>query len=61
MKSDLKAEFCGRLRETKREGIENVITFLEEKGFFLAPASSRFHLNSESGLLVHSLNVERRQ
>lgn len=57
MKSDLKAEFCERLRETNREGIENVITFLEEKGFFLSPASSRFHLNSESGLLVHSLNV----
>jgi hypothetical protein len=57
MKSELKTEFCERLRETNREGIENIIAFLEEKGFFLAPASSRFHFNSESGLLVHSLNV----
>ena len=32
MESDLKAEFCERLRETNREGIENVIAFLEEKG-----------------------------
>ena len=53
----MKQEFIGRLRSTKREGIENVIVELGELGFFTAPASSRFHLNREGGLLEHSMNV----
>ncbi len=48
------------LRSTKREGIENLITYLETKtDFFTAPASTRFHNNFEGGLLLHSLNVYR--
>ncbi len=48
------------LRSTKREGIENLITYLETKtDFFIAPASTRFHNNFEGGLLLHSLNVYR--
>lgn len=50
-------QFIDKLRSTKREGIENVIARLEELGFFKAPASSRFHLNREGGLLEHSMNV----
>lgn len=45
------------LRETKREGIENVIAWLERSDFFTAPASTRFHGAYEGGLLEHSLNV----
>ena len=30
---------------------------LENKGFFTAPASTKFHLSYEGGLLEHSLNV----
>ena len=52
-----KEEFCRRLRSTKREGIERILTILEELGFFKAPASTRFHLCHEGGLLEHSLNV----
>lgn len=37
--------------------MENVITRLEEVGFFKAPASTRFHLDHEGGLLEHSMNV----
>jgi hypothetical protein len=37
--------------------MENVIERLEELGFFKAPASTKFHLNYEGGLLEHSMNV----
>ena len=53
----MKQQFIDKLRSTSREGIENVITELDEFGFFQAPASSRFHLNREGGLLEHSMNV----
>lgn len=45
------------LLSTKRVGMKNVIEKLEELGFFQAPASTRFHLNYEGGLLEHSMNV----
>ena len=54
---DKKEEFYQRLRSTKREGIEEILTLLEGLGFFKAPASTRFHLNYEGGLVEHSLNV----
>lgn len=53
----MKKEFVELLRSTKREGIEDVIDELGELGFFEAPASTKFHLNEEGGLLQHSLNV----
>ena len=41
-----------------REGIENLLAYLEEKtDFFTAPSSSKFHLNEPGGLCLHSLNV----
>ena len=45
------------LRSTNREGIEDVISFLEKSDFFIAPASTRFHGNYEGGLAEHSLKV----
>lgn len=53
----LKERFIGLLRSTKREGIENLINFLEKSDFFTAPSSTRFHGAFKSGLLLHSLNV----
>ena len=52
-----KDEFVKLLRSTEREGVDDVIAELEELGFFEAPASSTQHLNTEGGLLQHSLNV----
>lgn len=52
-----KDEFIALLRSTERDGIETVIEELENLGFFTAPASTKFHLNVEGGLLEHSLNV----
>jgi len=45
------------LWSTGREGIENLITHMEDNGFFTAPCSSQFHLCKEGGLAEHSLNV----
>ena len=60
LKVDIKAnkeEFLELLRSTKRDGIEDVITDLEELGFFTAPASAGHHLNIEGGLVLHSINT----
>lgn len=53
----MKEEFINLLRKTNREGIENLISFLEKTDFFTAPASTRFHGSHECGLLEHSLKV----
>ena len=54
----MKEEFLELLRSTNREGIEDLIKFIEEStDFFKAPASTRFHGNYEGGLLTHSLKV----
>ena len=50
-------KFKEMLLSTNRKGIENVIAQLEMLGFFKAPASTKFHLNYEGGLLEHSMNV----
>ncbi len=53
----MKEEFIKLLRETNREGIEDVIQFLEKTDFFKAPASTKYHGNYEGGLVEHSLKV----
>ena len=54
-----KKEFIELLQSTGREGIDDLIDYLQEDGndFFKAPASTRFHLNEDGGLCQHSLNV----
>ncbi len=54
---DYKQEFLQLLRSTGREDIDYLVEDLEDLGFFKAPASTRFHLNSEGGLVEHSVNV----
>ena len=53
----MKEQFIELLRSTNREGIENLINFLEKTDFFKAPASTRFHGDYEGGLLEHSMKV----
>lgn len=53
----MKEEFISLLRSTNREGIEEVIQFLEKSDFYKAPASTRFHGSFEGGLLEHSMKV----
>ena len=54
---DNKEKFISLLKSTNRKGVNQLLSFLEEKGFFEAPASTRFHLSKNGGLLQHSINV----
>lgn len=40
-----------------REGINELLKWLETSDFFYCPASTKYHGNYEGGLLEHSLNV----
>lgn len=53
----MKEEFLTILKNIKREGINELIEFIEKTDFFIAPASTRFHGNHEGGLLEHSMKV----
>ena len=54
-----KEYFIEKLKATGRKNIDTVVKRLDELGFFQAPASTVFHLNTEGGLLQHSINVYR--
>ena len=41
----------------KRDGIDELLDWLECTDFYTAPASTRFHGAHEGGLVLHSLNV----
>lgn len=53
----VKTEIIATLKKTAREGIEDLIDYMEEIGFFTAPASGGNHSYAEGGLAEHSLNV----
>lgn len=56
--SKLADDFVKLLRTTNRDGIEELIRYLqEETDFFTAPASAKYHGAYEGGLLMHSINV----
>ncbi len=44
----------------KREGIEDLLKWLETTDFFEAPASTKFHSAEAGGLCFHSINVYNR-
>ena len=44
----------------KRDGIIPLMDWLETTDFYEAPASTKYHLSVEGGLLTHSLNVYNR-
>lgn len=44
----------------KRDGIDELLDYLQKSDFFTAPASTRFHSSFEGGLCAHSLNVYER-
>ena len=56
-KMDYKKEFIELLQTSNRHGIDDSVEELEDLGFFKAPASTKFHLNEDGGLVQHSLNV----
>ncbi len=52
---------AGRIKDlllgTGREGMSDLVKYMEEYGFFTAPCSTSYHLAKEGGLAEHSLNV----
>ena len=57
MNDKMKKQYIDLLLATKRKGIDNLIKWIETTDFFTAPASTKYHLSKEGGLLEHSLNV----
>lgn len=52
------ARFEKLLGLVKREGLPKLMNYIRNQtDFYRAPASTRFHLACEGGLLQHSLNV----
>ena len=54
---DNKKYVVDRLLATKREGMEDLIGYMEQIGFFEAPCSGGNHLACQFGLVHHSRNV----
>ena len=50
-------KFYDLLKSTKREGIEDLIAYMQKHHFEDAPCSTKYHLAEPGGLLKHSLNV----
>lgn len=53
----MKERFLELLNGINREGMGDLIKFLEGSDFFKAPASTKFHGDFEGGLVEHSLKV----
>ncbi len=50
-------EFLKKISE--RKGVQELSLYLNKHGYFTAPASTKYHLCFEGGLLIHSINVTR--
>lgn len=50
-------EFEELMAKVTRPGIEALMKYIKASDMYTAPASTRFHLSAEGGLLQHSLNV----
>lgn len=53
----VKEEIEKLLRETNRPGMDDLLEYMNEAGFYEAPASTRHHGAEAGALAVHSLNV----
>lgn len=52
-----KDEFLTLCSKIRRDGINDLVSWLKKSDFFDAPASTRFHGSYKGGLLRHSINV----
>lgn len=55
--TDIRKIIMDALMKTKREGIEDLLSYMDMAGFFTAPASGGNHSHADGGLAQHSLNV----
>ena len=49
--------FESELKKVNRPGVDKLLAYIRKSDFYSAPASTRYHLSCEGGLLQHSLNV----
>lgn len=56
---DAKERISIILKTTGRTGINDLLAWMDENGFYSAPCSSKYHLAQPGGLAEHSLNVFR--
>lgn len=49
--------YTAKMVDKGRKGLGGLIKYAVDNGFLTAPASMKYHLNCEGGLLKHSLNV----
>lgn len=53
----MKEQFIDLLKTVNREGMNELLAFLDKTDFYKAPASTRFHGDYEGGLVEHSMKV----
>lgn len=51
------ARFEAEMSKIQRPGVEKLMNYIRKSDFYKAPASTKYHLSCEGGLLQHSLNV----
>ena len=49
--------FEAEMGKINRPGVDKLMKYIQGSDFYTAPASTKFHLSCEGGLLQHSLNV----
>lgn len=49
--------FEAELGKVQRPGVDKLLEYIRRSDFYTAPASTKYHLACEGGLLQHSLNV----
>ena len=52
-----KARYIELLKSTGREGMDDLLEFLETTDIYTAPASTKYHSSYKGGLVEHMLNV----
>ena len=58
MSQNLREQFLAIARnDIHRQGIDNLLKYLEESDFFVAPASTKYHGCYEGGLVQHCIDV----
>lgn len=57
MNVEMREKIVNLLRSTDREGMNNLIQWMDDNGFFTAPCSGGTHLSKKGGLAEHSFNV----
>lgn len=53
----MKSRFIELWQTVQRDGVQDLLNWLETTDFYTAPCSTKYHLSREGGLLEHSLNV----